>query len=98
MFTEKAENIVLVGGSGTGKSHLASALAVKAIEHHRKKAGFFSTVELVNSLEQEKTNGKAGQLAERLVRYDLVILDELGYLPFSASDGALALSPARQTL
>ena len=50
---------------------------------------FFSTIELVNALEQEKTKGKAGQLAETLVRLDLVILDELGYLPFSASGGAL---------
>ena len=88
-FTEKAENIVLVGDPGTGKSHLATALAVQAIEHHRKKARFYSTVELVNALEQEKTNGKAGQQAERLVRYDLLILDELGDLPFSASGGAL---------
>ena len=50
---------------------------------------FFSTVELVNALEQEKTQGKAGQLAHRLVHTDLVILDELGYLPFSSSGGAL---------
>ena len=74
---------------GTGKTHIATALAVQAIEHHRKKARFYSTVELVNALEQEKTQGKAGQIAERLVRCDLVILDELGYLPFSASGGAL---------
>ena len=45
--------------------------------------------ELVNTLEQEKAKGKAGHLAESLVRLDLVILDELGYLPFSASGGAL---------
>lgn len=88
-FTEKAENIVLVGGPGTGKTHIATAIAVHAIEHHRQKARFYSTVELVNALEQEKTQGKAGQIAERLVRCDLVILDELGYLPFSASGGAL---------
>ncbi len=88
-FTEKAENVVLVGGPGTGKTHIATALAVQAIEHHRKKARFYSTVELVNALEQEKAQGKAGQIAERLVRCDLVILDELGYLPFSASGGAL---------
>ncbi len=50
---------------------------------------FFSTVELVNALEQEKAQGRAGQIAERLARSDLVILDELGYLPFSASGGAL---------
>lgn len=62
---------------------------VQAIEHHRRKVRFFSTIELVNALEQEKAKGKAGQIAETLVRLDLLILDELGYLPFSASGGAL---------
>jgi hypothetical protein len=57
------------------------------VEHHRKKVRFFSTVDLVNALEQEKAMNKAGQLAERLLRLDLVILDELGYLPFSPSGG-----------
>lgn len=57
--------------------------------HHRRKVRFFSTIELVNALEQEKAKGKAGQIAETLVRLDLLILDELGYLPFSASGGAL---------
>src|SRR6056297_171065 len=58
-------------------------------ELHRKRVRFFSTVELVNALEQEKAQGKAGKIAEALVKTDLVILDELGYLPFSASGGAL---------
>jgi DNA replication protein DnaC len=88
-FIETADNIVLVGGPGTGKSHIATALGVQAIEHHKKRARFFSTVELVNALEQEKAQGKAGQIASRLVHADLVVLDELGYLPFSASGGAL---------
>jgi DNA replication protein DnaC len=88
-FIDDADNVVLVGGPGTGKSHLATALGVQAIEHHRKRVRFFSTVELVNALEQEKAGGKAGQIANRLVHSDLVILDELGYLPFSASGGAL---------
>jgi len=88
-FINNADNVVLVGGPGTGKTHLATALGVQAVEHHRKKVRFFSTVELVNALGKEKAQGKAGQIAERLVRNDLVILDELGYLPFSPSGGAL---------
>ena len=88
-FLEEAHNVVLIGGPGTGKTHIATALGVQAVEHHRKKVRFFSTVELVNTLEQEKAKGKAGQIAESLIRTDLVILDELGYLPFSASGGAL---------
>ena len=88
-FIDGAQNVVLIGGPGTGKSHIVTALGIQAVEHHRKKVRFYSTVELVNALEQEKAHGKSGQLAERLVRLDLVILDELGYLPFSASGGAL---------
>jgi DNA replication protein DnaC len=88
-FIDAADNIVLVGGPGTGKTHVATALGVQAIEHHRKRVRFFSTVELVNALEQEKAQGKAGQIANRLIHSDLVILDELGYLPFSPSGGAL---------
>jgi DNA replication protein DnaC len=88
-FMDSADNIVLVGGPGTGKTHVATALGVQAVEHHRKRVRFFSTVELVNILEQEKAAGKAGQIATRLLHADLLILDELGYLPFSASGGAL---------
>lgn len=88
-FIDGAHNVVLIGGPGTGKTHVATALGVQAVEHHRKRARFFSTIELVNALEQEKAKGKAGQIAETLTRADLVILDELGYLPFSATGGAL---------
>lgn len=88
-FTEKAENIVLIGGTGTGKTHLATALGIEAIARHGKRVRFYSTVELVNALEQEKAAGKAGRLAHQLMHLDLVILDELGYLPFSQAGGAL---------
>src|SRR5450830_893416 len=84
-----AENVVLVGGSGTGKSHLATALGVAGIQYHGKRVRFYSVVELVNSLEREKAAGKQGKLAMSLMQMDLVILDELGYLPFSQAGGAL---------
>lgn len=88
-FTEKAENIVLIGGTGTGKTHLATALGVEAITRHGKRARFYSTVDLVNLLEQEKAAGRAGRLANQILQLDLLILDELGYLPFAQSGGAL---------
>ncbi len=88
-FLETGQNIVFVGGPGTGKTHLASAVGIQAIEHHDARVRYFSTIELVNQLEQEKLQGKAGHLAVRLTHTDLVILDELGYLPFSQSGGAL---------
>ena len=53
-FMEKAHNVVMVGGPGTGKTHLATALGVQAIEHHHLRVRFLSTVELVNNLELEK--------------------------------------------
>jgi DNA replication protein DnaC len=88
-FTEQAHNVVFIGGTGTGKTHLATALGISGITQHGKRVRFYSTVDLVNLLEQEKTAGKAGKLAFALMRMDLVILDELGYLPFSQSGGAL---------
>jgi DNA replication protein DnaC len=78
-----------VGGPGTGKTHLATAIGVQALEHHRRRVRFFSTIELVNALEQEKLVGKPGQLATRLMYADLVVLDEIGYLPFNQTGGAL---------
>ena len=88
-FTEAAHNVVLVGGPGTGKTHLATAIGVSGITRHGKRVRFYSTVDLVNALEQEKAQGKAGRIAASLLRMDLVILDELGYLPFSQAGGAL---------
>ena len=88
-FTEPAQNVVLVGGPGTGKTHLATAIGVSGITRHGKRVRFYSTVDLVNALEQEKAQGKAGRIALSLLRMDLVILDELGYLPFSQAGGAL---------
>lgn len=88
-FINEAHNLVLIGGPGTGKTHLATALAVQAIEHHHKRVRFLSTIDLVNALEIEKAAGKHGQMANRLMHVDMVVLDELGYLPFSQAGGAL---------
>ena len=88
-FTDAAHNVVLVGGPGTGKSHLATAIGVAGITQHGKRVRFYSTVDLVNALEQEKAQGKAGRIAASMLRLDAVVLDEMGYLPFSQAGGAL---------
>jgi DNA replication protein DnaC len=87
-FLSASSNIILVGGTGTGKSHLAIAIARQAIKSG-KRGRFFNVVDLVNQLEQEKLSGRGGKLAESLSRLHLVVLDELGYLPFSKSGGQL---------
>jgi hypothetical protein len=97
-FTQAAHNAVLVGGPGTGKSHLATAIGVAGITEHGKRVRFYSTVDLVNALEREKAEGKAGRIAGSLLRMDLVVLDELGYLPFSQAGGRAAVPPAEQAV
>lgn len=87
-FMETAHNLILVGGTGTGKTHIATALGVAAV-HQSKRVRFYNAVDLVNQLEREKLQGKAGNMARQLAQADAVILDELGYLPFPASGGAL---------
>jgi DNA replication protein DnaC len=87
-FLHSATNVVFVGGSGTGKSHLAIALGMNLLRL-KKKVRFYNVVDLVNQLEQERLSGKSGQVAARLYHFDCVILDELGYLPFSKNGGQL---------
>ncbi len=83
-----AHNLILVGGTGTGKTHIATAMGVAAI-HQGKRVRFFNAVDLVNQLEREEQQARAGYLARQLVQTDAVIINELGYLPFPASGGAL---------
>lgn len=87
-FLASQRNVVLVGGTGTGKTHLAIAIA-RACIRNGARGRFFNVVDLVNKLEIESRAGKQGRLAEYMGRKDFVILDELGYLPFAQSGGQL---------
>src|SRR5215831_311578 len=87
-FLAQQRNIVLVGGTGTGKTHLAIAIARSCIRSCAR-GRFFNVVDLVNRLETETRNGRQGRLAEHLTRMDFIVLDELGYLPFAQSGGQL---------
>ena len=87
-FVADQRNVVLVGGTGTGKTHLAIAIA-RALIRNGTRGRFFNVVDLVNRLETETRGGKQGRMAEYLTRMDFVILDELGYLPFAQSGGQL---------
>ena len=87
-FLAQQRNVVLIGGTGTGKTHLAIGIA-RACVRQGAKARFFNVVDLVNQLEAESKAGRPGRLADQLTRVDLVVLDELGYLPFAQSSGQL---------
>ena len=87
-FIAQQRNVVMIGGTGTGKTHLAMAIARSCIRAG-SRGRFFNTVDLVNRLEAEGRAGSPGRLADYLTRLDFVILDELGYLPFAQTGGQL---------
>jgi DNA replication protein DnaC len=87
-FIAQQRNVVLVGGTGTGKTHLAIAIARSCIRGGAR-GRFYNVVDLVNKLEAETRNGRQGRLADHLTRLDFVVLDELGYLPFAQAGGQL---------
>ena len=87
-FLAQQRNAVLIGGTGTGKTHLAIAIARSCIRAG-SRGRFYNVVDLVNRLEAETRNGRQGRIADHLSRMDFVILDELGYLPFAQAGGQL---------
>ena len=87
-FIAQQRNAVLIGGTGTGKTHLALAIARSCIRAGAR-GRFYNVVDLVNRLETETRSGRQGQLAGQLTRMDFIVLDELGYLPFAQAGGQL---------
>jgi DNA replication protein DnaC len=87
-FVKTARNIILVGGCGTGKTHLAIAIAAKAARSSYK-VRFFNLIDLANQLEREKLDGHSGRLAKQMEKIDIMVLDELGYLPLAKNSGQL---------
>ena len=87
-FLAHQRNVVLVGGTGTDKTHLAIAIA-RACIRDGARGRFFNVVDLVNKLEAEGRSGRQGRMAEQLCRLEFIVLDELGYLPFALSGGQL---------
>ncbi len=87
-FLSQQRNLVLIGGTGTGKTHIAVGIA-RACIRGGARGRFFNVVDLVNKLEAEARTGHQGRLADQLCRMDLVVLDELGYLPFAQAGGQL---------
>ena len=89
-FLAHERNVVFIGGTGTGKTHLAIAIAIaRACIRAGARGRFFNVVDLVNKLEAEGRAGRQGRMAGYLSRMDFIILDELGYLPFAQSGGQL---------
>jgi DNA replication protein DnaC len=87
-FLQQQRNLVLVGGTGTGKTHLAVGIA-RACIRNGARGRFFNAVDLVNKLDAEVRAERQGRMADLLSRLDFLILDELGYLPFAQSGGQL---------
>jgi len=88
-FLAQARNLIFIGGTGISKTHLSIAIASPLYQARWHRGRYFSVIDLVNQLEQEKELGKSGVLASRLFRLEFVMLDKLGYLPFSKAGGAL---------
>lgn len=87
-FTRQAHNLILVGGTGTGKTHIAIALST-ALINQTKKVRFYNAVDLINALIKEQTDGNSGKIIRQMTQMDCVVIDELGYIPFPKSGGAL---------
>jgi len=83
-YIERSEPVVLIGECGTGKSHLATGLCLAACRQKRR-VRFTTAAALVNELVEAKQNGHVKRLMARWMKYDLIALDEVGYVPWPTS-------------
>ena len=87
-FIDKAEDVIIAGPVGTGKTHLAIALGVEAARR-RYRVAFFRAADLVRELFEARDARTLGRLHQRVQRAALLIVDELGFVPFDRTGGEL---------
>ncbi|WP_188208283.1 IS21-like element helper ATPase IstB [Alkalibacillus aidingensis] len=80
-FIQSRENLILYGGVGTGKTYLATLVSLNAIHRFGSKVKFFTVASLVNKLIEANQNGNLPKLIKQIEKLDLLVLDELGYIP-----------------
>jgi DNA replication protein DnaC len=81
-YINRAEPIIFIGDSGTGKTHLATGLCLAACRQ-KKRVRFITAAGLVNELVEAQHHNQLGRALQRWTRYDLIAIDEMGYVPFA---------------
>lgn len=87
-WIDAKENIILMGNVGTGKTHMSIALGIEACQKG-KRVKFYKACDLVETLELKHLEGRSGHFRKTLTKYDVLIIDEIGYIPFSQTGSEL---------
>lgn len=88
-FINEKENLILYGGVGTGKTYLATLISLNAIHRYGRKVKFFTLASLANKLIEVNQNGSLSRFIKQLEKLDLLVLDELGYIPLNKEGAEL---------